>query len=69
MIDQAGDAGACIALGLYIGNPNDPNEKPGADEWTVFDEFRVLYASNVKGKDLVLDELRGELSYLKEVVT
>ena len=69
MIDQAGDAGACIALGLYIGNPNDPNEKPGADEWTVFDEFRVLYASNVKGKDLVLDELRGDLSYLKEGVT
>lgn len=69
MIDQAGDAGACIALGLYIGNPNDPSEKPSADEWTVFDEFRVLYASNVKGKDLVLDELRGDLSYLKEGVT
>ena len=69
MIDQAGDAGACIALGLYIGNPNDPTEKPSADEWTVFDEFRVLYASNVKGKDLVLDELRGDLSYLKEGVT
>ena len=69
MIDQAGDAGACIALGLYIGNPNDPTEKPSADEWTVFDEFRVLYASNVKGKDLVLDELRGDLNYLKEGVT
>lgn len=69
MIDQAGDAGACIALGLYIGNPNDPSDTPDADEWTVFDEFRVLYASNVKGKDLVLDELRGDLSYLKEGVT
>ena len=69
MIDQAGDDGACIALGLYIGNPNDPTEKPSADEWTVFDEFRVLYASNVKGKDLVLDELRGDLNYLKEGVT
>ena len=69
MIDQAGDAGACIALGLYIGNPNDASETPSADEWTVFDEFRVLYASNVKGKDLVLDELRGDLSYLKEGVT
>ena len=66
MINQAGDAGACIALGLYIGNPN---ETPSADEWTVFDEFRVLYASNVKGKDLVLDELRGDLSYLTEGVT
>lgn len=69
MIDQAGDAGACIALGLYIGNPNDPTDTPDANEWTVFDEFRVLYASNVKGKDLVLDELRGDLSYLKEGVT
>ena len=69
MIDQAGEAGACIALGLYIGNPNDPSDTPDADEWTVFDEFRVLYASSVKGKDLVLDELRGDLSYLKEGVT
>ena len=69
MIDHAGDAGACIALGLYIGNPNDPSEKPSTDEWTVFDEFRVLYASSVKGKDLVLDELRDDLSYLKEGVT
>ena len=69
MISQAGPDGACIALGLYIGNPNDPTEKPSADEWTVFDEFRVLYASNVKGKDLVLDELRGDLNYLKEGVT
>lgn len=69
MIDQAGEAGACIALGLYIGNPNDPSDTPDANEWTVFDEFRVLYASNVKGKDLVLDELRGDLSYLKEGVT
>lgn len=69
MIDQAGDAGACIALGLYIGNPNDPSDTPDANEWTVFDEFRVLYASNVKGKDLVLDELRGDLNYLNEGVT
>ena len=72
MIDQAvqaGAEGACIALGLYIGNPNAPSDTPDADEWTVFDEFRVLYASNVKGKDLVLDELRGDLSYLKEGVT
>ena len=69
MIDQAGEAGACIALGLYIGNPNDASETPSADEWTVFDEFRVLYASSVKGKDLVLDELRSDLNYLKEDVT
>lgn len=69
MITQAGTDGACIALGLYIGNPNNPDETPDADEWTVFDEFRVLYASNVRGKELVLDELRGDLDYLKEGVT
>ena len=66
MISQAGPDGACIALGIYIG---DASETPGADEWTVFDDFRVLYASNVRGKDLVLDELRGDLDYLKEGVT
>ena len=69
MINQAGDAGACIAFGLYIGNPNDASEKPSADEWTVFDDFRVLYASNVKSEDLILDELRGDLEYLKDGIT
>ena len=66
MISQAGPDGACIALGIYIG---DASETPDANEWTVFDDFRVLYASNVRGKDLVLDELRGDLDYLKEGVT
>ena len=69
MINQAGDAGAGIAFGLYIDNPNDPSEKPSADEWTVFDDFRVLYASNVKSEDLILDELRGDLEYLKDGIT
>lgn len=66
MIRQAGDAGACIAFGLYIG---DADETPDANEWTVFDDFRVLYASNVKSGDLVLDELRGDLDYLKDGIT
>ena len=69
MIDNAGDAGACIAFGLYIGNLNDANETPDADEWTVFDDFRVLYASNVKSEDLILDELRGDLKYLEDGIT
>ena len=72
MIDDAkaaGQEGACIAFGLYIGNPNDASEKPSADEWTVFDDFRVLYASNVKSEDLILDELRGDLEYLKDGIT
>lgn len=69
MIQQAGDAGACIAFGLYIGNPNEANEEPSADEWTVFDDFRVRYASDVKSGDLILDELRDNLDYLKDGIT
>ena len=69
MIQQAGDAGACIAFGLYIGNPNDASEQPSADEWTVFDDFRVLYASDVNSGDLILDELRDNLDYLKDGIT
>lgn len=69
MIQQAGDAGACIAFGLYIGNPNKANEEPSADEWTVFDDFRVLYASDVNSGDLILDELRDNLDYLKDGIT
>ena len=66
---EGGQEGACIAFGLYIGNPNDASEQPSADEWTVFDDFRVLYASNVKSEDLILDELRGDLKYLEDGIT
>lgn len=72
MIDDAkaaGQEGACIAFGLYIGNPNDASEQLSADEWTVFDDFRVLYASDVNSGDLILDELRGNLNYLKDGIT
>ena len=73
MIDDANAAGnkegACIAFGLYIGNPNNASEEPSANEWTVFDDFRVLYASNVKNEDLILDELRDNLDYLKDGIT
>ena len=69
MIDQAGDNGACIAFGLYIGNPNANEEPVDANEWTVFDDFRVLYASDVNSGDLILDELRDNLDYLKDGIT
>ena len=72
MINQAkvdGAEGACIAFGIYIGHPTNANETPDANEWTVFDDFRVLYASNTENEDLVLDELRGDLDYLKEGIT
>lgn len=69
MIKNAGSDGACIAFGIYIGHPDNTNETPKADEWTVFDDFRVLYASNTKSEDLILDELRGDLDYLIDGIT
>lgn len=69
MINNAGTDGACIAFGIYIGHPDNTNETPDADEWTVFDDFRILYASNTKDEDLILDELRGNLDYLIDGIT
>ena len=65
IIDQAGAEGVSIAFGLNI----DGNEAPSLDEWTVFDDFRLIYVSNTKNEDLVLDELRGDLEYLKNGIT
>ena len=66
---DAGNEGVDIAFGIYIGNPNDASDTPNAEEWTVFDDFRVLYASNMNSADLILDELRGDLNYLKDATT
>ena len=66
MIDQAGVEGVSIAFGLNIGNAS---QTPDLNEWTVFDDFRLIYVSNTKNEDLVLDELRGDLEYLKNGIT
>ena len=66
MIDQAGAEGVSIAFGLNIG---DGSQTPSLDEWTVFDDFRLIYVSNTEKEDLVLDELRGDLEYLKNSIT
>lgn len=56
-----------IRFGLIIGdNQDDTNVDKAANEWTVFDDFRLLYASDDKGVDLILDEDRKDLSYLTE---
>ena len=52
-----------IRLGVMIGNYGS-TETPTADEWTVFDDFRLLYASNTTNADLILDQDRDELGYL-----
>ena len=66
MIDQAGAEGVSIAFGLNIG---DGNQTPNLNEWSVFDDFRLIYVSNTEKEDLVLDELRGDLEYLKNGIT
>lgn len=55
-----------IRFGLIIGdNQSDKTVDAAAKEWTVFDDFRLLYASNDKGTDLILDEDRDNLDYLE----
>lgn len=56
-----------IRFGLIIGdNQSDKTLNEADNEWTVFDDFRLLYASNDKGTDLILDEDRDNLDYLKD---
>lgn len=56
-----------IRFGLIIGDDrNDKDVDAAAKEWTVFDDFRLLYASDEKSADLILDEDRDNLSYLKD---
>lgn len=52
-----------IRLGVMIGTYEN-TETPTADEWTVFDDFRLLYASKMIDSDLILDQDRDNLGYL-----
>lgn len=45
MIDNAGAEGVSIAFGLNIG---DGSQTPSLNDWTVFDDFRLIYVSNTK---------------------
>ena len=56
-----------IRLGVMTGEYNADNTQvvealPG--EWTVFDDFRLQYASTHTAQDLVLDEMRDNLNYI-----
>ena len=55
-----------IRFGLIIGDDQNDTKVDAANEWTVFDDFRLLYASDDKGTDLILDEDRDNLDYLKD---
>lgn len=55
-----------IRFGLIIGdNKDDKDVDKAVNEWTVFDDFRLLYASDDNGTDLILDEDRDNLDYLE----
>lgn len=63
---------ATIRFGIMVGDyqtdqtdQTDQTEKDvKGDEWTVFDDFRMLYAAKDVKEDLILDENRDNLSYL-----
>lgn len=64
---QADGSYGKIRFGLIIGdNKDDTNVNVADKEWTVFDDFRLLYASDDKSADLILDEDRDNLDYLKD---
>lgn len=66
---QVPDGGGTIRFGIEVGSRDDKTPEKGNDgnnEWTVFDDFRLLYASKTTDGDLVLDADRDELGYLKD---
>ena len=66
---QVPDGGGTIRFGIEVGSRDDKTPGKGDDgnnEWTVFDDFRLLYASKTTDGDLVLDADRDELGYLKD---
>lgn len=63
---QVPEGGGTIRFGIEIGTKDDTTV-PGESEkeWTVFDDFRLLYTSRTIDGDLVLDQDRDNLEYLK----
>lgn len=64
---QVPEGGGTIRFGIEIGTKDDTTV-PGESEkeWTVFDDFRLLYTSKTTDGDLVLDQDRDNLNYLKD---
>lgn len=61
---QVPEKGGTIRFGIEIGTQND--KEPVEGEWTVFDDFRLLYTSRTTDGDLVLDQDRDNLDYLEK---
>lgn len=56
---------ATIRLGVMVGSQTETAAQTG--EWTVFDDFRLLYASKNTEADLILDQDRADLSYIYDI--
>lgn len=54
--------GGNICFGVRVGSVDDNIAEDG--EWTVFDDFRLLYAGSTTSRDLILDEDKDNLKYL-----
>lgn len=63
---QVPEKGGTIRFGIEIGTKEDEDKEPVEGEWTVFDDFRLLYTSRTTDGDLVLDQDRDNLNYLKD---
>ena len=61
---QVPEGGGNICFGVRVGSVEDHDAKNG--EWTVFDDFRLLYAGSTTSRDLILDEDKDNLNYLLE---
>ena len=61
---QVPEGGGNICFGVRVGSVAE-NENVAEDgEWTVFDDFRLLYAGSNTSRDLILDEDKDNLKYL-----
>ncbi len=63
---QVPDGGGKIRFGIEIGTQEDKEAVEAEKEWTVFDDFRLLYTSKTTDGDLVLDQDRDNLDYLEK---
>lgn len=59
---QVPGGGGNICFGVRVGSVKDNDA--GTNEWTVFDDFRLLYAGSTTSRDLILDEDKDNLNYL-----
>lgn len=62
---QVPEGRGTIRFGIEIGTQEDNKPVESENEWTVFDDFRLLYASKTTDGDLVLDQDRDNLDYLE----